>query len=75
MRVLKKDLIEKVAQLESDLMELVLNPNSVKSLGIKINYQFKHDAEKFLWQGDVNKKQNFDGFVSRIKTIKLPLEK
>lgn len=67
MRVLKKDLIAKVAQLESDLMELVLNPNSERSMIIKIQYTMKDGVEKLLWLGSPTKETvTFDGFLNKI---------
>ena len=67
MRVLKKDLIAKVAQLESDLMELALNPNSERSLIIQIQQRQKGSTERLLWFGDVATRQTFDGLLNQIK--------
>lgn len=67
MRVLKKDLIAKVAQLEGDLMELALNPNSERSLIIQIQQRQKGSTERLLWFGDVATRQTFDGLLNQIK--------
>ena len=67
MRVLKKDLIAKVAKLEGDLMELALNPNSERSLIIQIQQRQKGSTERLLWFGDVATRQTFDGLLNQIK--------
>ena len=67
MRVLKKDLIAKVAQLEGDLMELALNPNAERSLIIQIQQRQKGSTERLLWFGDVATRQTFDGLLNQIK--------
>ena len=68
MRVLKKDLIAKVAQLEGDLMELALNPKSERSMVIKIQCTMKDSVEKMLWLGSPLKEtETFDGFLNKLK--------
>ena len=67
MRVLKKDLIAKVAQLEGDLMEVALSPNSERSLIIQIQQRQKGSTERLLWFGDVATRQTFDGLLNQIK--------
>ena len=73
MRVLKKDLIAKVAQLESDLMELVINPDSERSWRIRVQQAHKAATERMMWMGSVKTsrrdliKTNYDGFLNKLK--------
>ena len=49
--MLKKELIQQVKQLQSDIRELVLNPNSERSIGIKIQTDLEYSIESALMQG------------------------
>jgi hypothetical protein len=50
-RILKKDLIKRIAYLESELRELVLNPNSFDSMVIKSRITLQNELEKAIMFG------------------------
>lgn len=49
----KKQLKEEIIQLHKDIGELIRNPNSMESLGIKFRWQFKQDFIKIVMYGKV----------------------
>lgn len=51
-RVLKKHLVEANRQLEANIRELVLRPDSEKSLRIKTRVHMSDDLQKAIWFGD-----------------------
>ena len=46
-----KRLREEIKQLHQDIGELISNPNSIESLGIKFRYQFKQDFIRVVMFG------------------------
>ena len=52
----KKQLKEEVIQLHKDIGELIRDPNSIESLGIKFRYQFRQDFIKIVMYGEVSRK-------------------
>ena len=47
----KKQLKEEIAQLHRDIGELIRNPDSMESIGIKFRYQFRQDFIKMVMYG------------------------
>ena len=45
----KKELKKRIARLEADLHELVLRPNSEKSIQIKMAIKIAYDFDKAVW--------------------------
>jgi hypothetical protein len=62
----KKELKARIAQLESDLMEVCLKPDSIRSVVIKTRCQIKRDMEKAIWFGNVKRvPHNIIGVVNQ----------
>lgn len=58
------DLTERLLQLDSDLNELVENPNSERSGIIKGKIRMKQLTEKAIWSGDLSLNR-FNGIINQ----------
>ena len=61
MKKTKKQLREEIVQLRRDIAELIDNPNSMESLGIKFRYNFRKDLIKVIMHGTLLPKSTIVG--------------
>lgn len=57
----KKQLKEEISQLHRDIGELIRNPDSMESIGIKFRYQFRQDFIKIIMYGSILPKSTIVG--------------
>ena len=61
MKKIKKQLREEIVELHRDIAELIENPNSMESLGIKFRYNFRKDFVKVMKYGGILPKSTIVG--------------